>query len=268
MGTSRDVVPEPAGIAPKLACFQVPGPDVAIAPETASHAGLSLRSGEPTTRLSCRRSWVRVPSSALFLPKPARRGHRESAFEPYALPQATFDAIIATGSPVNVKGTNLIRFIAVLAGTAAFAYLYIRWMKETWDAVEDPPTPPKPNPDDVKIATGLAGALGGLFAVAMGIKAHTFVGNRVAKAGAGLAKVGETLTGTTSWVLAVPATLAVWTYFLVGLGAAATWEWNKPVTPPSVKTLAEVIGGYILALILAQAAAGGGGSERVDTLPG
>jgi hypothetical protein len=156
---------------------------------------------------------------------------------------------------MNVAGTKWIRFIAVIAATIAFAWFYGRWMLDTWNAVETPPTPPNPNPDDVKIATALAGGLGGLFAVAMGIKSHISGGNRLQRAGSALTRVGESLTGTSEWFLALPATLAVWTYFLAGLAAAITWEFNKAVTPPSVKTLAEVIGGYILALVAAQAVA-------------
>jgi hypothetical protein len=156
---------------------------------------------------------------------------------------------------MNVAGTKWIRFIAVIGATVAFAWLYGSWIWDTWKAVETPPTPPTPNSDDVKIATALAGALGGLFAVAMGIKSNDSGGNRLQRAGAALTRVGESLTGTSEWFLALPATLAVWTYFLVGIAAAITWEFNKAVTPPSVKTLAEVIGGYILALVAAQAAA-------------
>jgi hypothetical protein len=157
----------------------------------------------------------------------------------------------------NVSGTNWIRFIAVVGGTVAFAYFYGRWMADAWNAVETPtPIVPKPNADDVKIATALAGALGGLFAVAMGIAANTSgLSGRVAKAGAGLTRPGRTLTGTSNRVFAFPATLAVWIYFLAGLTAAITWEFNKPVTAAPVKTLAEVVGGYVLALIAAQASA-------------
>lgn len=139
--------------------------------------------------------------------------------------------------PMNVQGTNWIRFIAVVGGTVVFAYFYGRWMRDTWNAIENPPTPPKPDPDDVKIATALAGALGGLFAVAMGIKSNTSPGTRVQRAGKGITRAGVTLTGTSARLLALPATLAVWTYFLAGLAAAITWEFNKSVTPPSVKRL-------------------------------
>jgi len=67
--------------------------------------------------------------------------------------------------------------------------------------------------------------------------------------------VGGTLTASDSTrVEAIAATVAVWAYFLTGLAAAATWYWNKAVTPDVIKTLAEVIGGYILALIAALAA--------------
>ena len=43
-----------------------------------------------------------------------------------------------------------------------------------WDA---PPAPPTPDPDDVKIATALAGALGGLFAIALGLRAAEVKGH-------------------------------------------------------------------------------------------
>jgi len=152
----------------------------------------------------------------------------------------------------NVKGADLIRFIAVIGGTIAFAFFYGHWMKQMWDA---PPTPPSPDPDDVKIATALAGALGGLFAVALGVKSGGGEGTRVARAGTALTRVGETLTGSSARLLWLPATVAVWTYFLAGLSAALTWQFNKGFAIAPVKTLAEVIGGYVLALIAAQAAA-------------
>ena len=107
----------------------------------------------------------------------------------------------------------------------------------------------------MKIATALAGGLGGLFAVALGVKSGGGQGTRVARAGTALTRVGETLTGSSKTVLWLPATLAVWTYFLAGLAAALTWQFNKGFAITPVKTLAEVIGGYVLALIAAQAAA-------------
>jgi hypothetical protein len=152
----------------------------------------------------------------------------------------------------NVKGTNWIRLIAVIGGTVVFAVFYGHWMKQMWDA---PPAPPTPDPDDVKIATALSGALGGLFAVALGVKSGGRQGTRVARAGTALTRVGETLTGSSKALLWLPATLAVWTYFLAGLAAALTWQLNKGFAIAPVKTLAEVIGGYVLALIAAQAAA-------------
>jgi hypothetical protein len=165
----------------------------------------------------------------------------------------TVEAERAAEGNGNVKGTSWIRLIAVIGGTVVFALLYGHWMKQMWDA---PPPPPAPDPDDVKIATALAGALGGLFAVAMGVKSTTSAqGTRVARAGAALTRVGDTLTGSSKAILWVPATLAVWTYFLAGLAAALTWQFNKGFAVAPVKTLAEVIGGYVIALIAAQAAA-------------
>lgn len=156
----------------------------------------------------------------------------------------------------EVKGASWIRLIAVIGATVVFAYFYGRWMRQMWAA---PPTPKDPDPDDVKIATSLAGALGGLFAVAMGVTSITSkASSRVARAGTALSSsVGQTLTGGTKQqvVLWLPATLAVWTYFLAGLAAAVTWQFNKDFAIAPVKTLAEVIGGYVLALIAAQAAA-------------
>src|SRR6266536_4192728 len=46
--------------------FRQHRPYVARRQKPHSHAGLSVRWAEPTTRLPCRRSWVRVPSSALL----------------------------------------------------------------------------------------------------------------------------------------------------------------------------------------------------------
>jgi len=149
--------------------------------------------------------------------------------------------------------------LAIVAGIGVFAYFYGAFMWDTWQATEKPPKPPKLDPDDIKIATALAGVLGGVFAVALGVerqqqKRDTAATDQPPPAAKSLATVGKTLTASDRFLTAVPATLAVWVYFLTGVAAAITWQFNKPVAPAVVKTLAEVIGGYVLALITALAA--------------
>jgi hypothetical protein len=158
---------------------------------------------------------------------------------------------------MNIYGANWIRFIAVVGGTAFFAYLYGSIMADTWPATQTP----KVNADDIKIATALAGALGGLFAVALGVerqegKQRAITAQRnPPSAFQATFTVGRTLTAWDgSGLKVLVATIAVWVYFLTGLAAAATWYWNRAVTPDILKTLAEIIGGYIIALIAALAA--------------
>jgi hypothetical protein len=156
---------------------------------------------------------------------------------------------------MNIYGASWIRLLAVLGGVAFFVYLYGTVMWDTWPASEKPTV----DPDDVKIATALAGALGGVFAAALGVERqkqkNTSGPNPPPPALQTMVTVGGTLTGTGSTRLqAIAATIAVWAYFLTGIAAAVTWYWNKAVTPDMIKTLAEVIGGYILALIAALAA--------------
>jgi hypothetical protein len=157
---------------------------------------------------------------------------------------------------MKIYGARWIRLLAVLGGVAFFVYLYGTIMWDTWPASEKP----KVDPDDVKIATALAGALAGVFAAALGVerqkrKRNVAPPNTPPPAVQTMLTVGSTLTGTESTRFqAIAATIAVWAYFLTGIAAAATWYWNRAVTPDVIKTLAEVIGGYILALIAALAA--------------
>jgi hypothetical protein len=157
---------------------------------------------------------------------------------------------------MGVFGATWIRVIAVVGATVVFAFLYGVFMAEAWNASS---TVPKLDQDDVKIATALAGALGALFAVALGVEAVKDGGSN----GAGrsqrrsvktMGSVGRTLAASESTLVAGAATLAVWTYFLTGLAAAITWQFNKDVAPGVVKTLATVMGGYVIALVGALAA--------------
>jgi hypothetical protein len=146
----------------------------------------------------------------------------------------------------KVYGASVIRLLAVLGGVGFFAYLYGRWMYETWPAT----TKVEVDSDDVKIATALAGALGGLFAAALGVEKKR---ERNAPGVQATFTVGTTLSGAGDAIdpRAIAATVAVWVYFLTGIAAAATWYWNRAVTPDVIKVLAEVMSGYILALIAA-----------------
>ena len=156
---------------------------------------------------------------------------------------------------MKIYGASWIRLLAVLGGVAFFVYLYGGVMWDTWPASQKP----KVDPDDVKIATALAGALGGVFAAALGVERqrqkNVTPPNTPPPALQATLTVGGTLTASDSTKFqAIAATVAVWAYFFTGIAAAATWYWNKAVTPDLIKTLAEVIGGYILALIVALAA--------------
>ncbi len=163
---------------------------------------------------------------------------------------------------MSVFGTTWIRAGAVIAATALFAFLFALFMAHTWNAET---AAPEFDPDDIKIATGLAGALGALFAVALGVEAMRERDSTDAdeqgrrdssqRRVPALGSVGRTLTATDHRVVAFAATVAVWTYFLVGVAAAVTWEFNKEVTPSVVKTLAQVMAGYVVALVGAVAAA-------------
>ena len=156
---------------------------------------------------------------------------------------------------MTIYGARWIRLLAVLGGVAFFVYLYGTVMWDVWPASEKPNV----DPDDVKIATALAGTLGGVFAAALGVERqkqkNAAPPNPPPPALQTMVTVGSTLTGPTSTRFQqIAATVAVWAYFLTGLAAAATWYWNRAETPDLIKTLAEVIGGYILALIAALAA--------------
>src|SRR5437762_3988842 len=65
MGTKPDLMPKPIGTVRKSLRFQVSLFGIARCQKPHSHADVSVRWAEPTTRLPCRRSWLRVPSSAL-----------------------------------------------------------------------------------------------------------------------------------------------------------------------------------------------------------
>jgi hypothetical protein len=154
-----------------------------------------------------------------------------------------------------VIGTRVLRALLVFAGIAAFAYLYGSFMADTWHAHK---TAPKLDATDVKIATALAGALGAVFAVAMGIKKQDHQRNQALSDAPtdqphprvlAAATVGEALVPNVPKGLSVTATIAVWLYPAVGVAAAITWWKNKSVSPDAIKNLAEVIGGYVLALI-------------------
>jgi len=152
---------------------------------------------------------------------------------------------------MSIFGAPAIRVIAVLGGVAVFAVFQARFMYLTWNAGQGTNAKAPPlDPDDVKIATALAGTLGGLFAAALGVAAIQAAAAGGARLRAAFT-VGRTISASNAGLAKFLGTIAVWCYFLAGIAAAVTWQFNKPVTPLVTKTLAEVIAGYVLALIAA-----------------
>lgn len=139
------------------------------------------------------------------------------------------------------------RALLVFAGAAGFVTLYVAFGIKTWHATG---AAPQLDPDLVKIGTTLAGALAAIFATSLGVKKQDeHLSTQKNPRGRAALRVGETLVPHVPKGVSIGATVCFWSYFAVGVGAWVTWIANKSVTPEVIKTLGELMAGYVVALI-------------------
>ena len=134
---------------------------------------------------------------------------------------------------------KVIGYIVFAGAIAVYLYLYFTFLKDIIDA----PSGERPdlNNADIQLASGIGGALGGVFAGAFGIQRQD------PKTDEKKLNVGATITQGAPWV----ANVCIIAYFVVGVGILVVSRTNGAETPQEIQTTATVFAGYVAAIFLA-----------------
>jgi len=159
----------------------------------------------------------------------------------------------------QIAGIAVLKGLILYAAVFAFAALYVYFIVNIFQA--KPGTPPSFDGTLVSAAAALAGVLGSAFALAIGVPTGSGETNsrlsaalaepkptRRRKALSQLRRLLSIAPGNTE-VASWPKTLGVWVYALVGSAVTITYISNQNETPSSIKALAVVFGGYVIALV-------------------
>jgi hypothetical protein len=139
----------------------------------------------------------------------------------------------------NTTLTKAIGYLVFIGGVLLYVYLYGTFLKDILDAPDG--KRPDLNNANVQLASGIGGALGGVFAAAFGIQRQD------PKVDEKKLNVGTTLTPGAPWVTGV----SIVAYFVVGLGILAVSRANSAEAPQEIQTTATVFAGYLAAIFFA-----------------
>ncbi len=167
-----------------------------------------------------------------------------------------------TAIAARIAGLSILKGLVLYGATLAFAGLYAYFMARIVAADHGPP---KLDTAMVTAAAGLAGVLGSAFALYIGIPTDA-TNEGLAKAleqtesksffrdvDRALATIRKMLSlepggqDVASW----PLTFGIWVYAMVASAVALTYLLNRAETPPEIKALAVVFGGYVIAFVTA-----------------
>jgi hypothetical protein len=156
----------------------------------------------------------------------------------------------------QIGGMSTLRGLIVYGAVLAFAGLFIDFMVVISSARAG--TKPSIDATLISAAAALAGVLGSAFALKVGVPpspaavnrklaAHLSdpASNRVAARIRQAVSLEPSTTTDVSW----PLTFGIWVYALVATATLVVYVLNQNETPSSVKALAVVFGGYVIALL-------------------
>lgn len=148
-------------------------------------------------------------------------------------------------------GIKLLRFVFLWGAVLLFVILWLWFFAEIWTNDDEPVDLDQ---KALYLASALGGILGTFFGVSMGIE------RKDPDKDARRAAPGSTLLGTPTpserGLTDSLATVAVWAYALVGVGAITTVFVHSPRASGAVETLATTFGGFLLAIVAAAFAPG------------
>lgn len=143
-------------------------------------------------------------------------------------------------------GVKVLKLLILWGSVGVFIGLWLWFFNDIWTIDKQPVSL---NQKALYVASAIGGVLGTFFAVSMGVERRDPQKNAMKLA------PGSTLLGTPSpqekGISDSLATVAVWGYGLVGIGAVITLFVHSAESPGAVETLATVFGGYLLAIITA-----------------
>lgn len=174
---------------------------------------------------------------------------------------------LASGIAGRIAGLSALKGLVVYGATLTFAGFYAYFIERI--VVAQAGQPPKLNTVMVSVAAALAGVLGSAFALVIGVP--TTVTNRALAAELDKAK-NQRKTGIWVWRVlslepgggaraSIPLTFGIWTYAIVAGAVAITYFINQGETPDTIKALATVFAGYVVALMTAAYGLATGGSR-------
>ena len=156
----------------------------------------------------------------------------------------------------QIGGMSTLRGLIVYGAVLAFAGLFIDFMVVISSA--KPGIKPSIDATLISAAAALAGVLGSAFALTVGVPPSPAAVNRKLaahlkdpnrnKAAASIRRafsLEPSATDDVSW----PLTFGIWVYAIVASATVVVYVLNQNETPSSVKALAVVFGGYVIALL-------------------